>query len=330
VQNLEKISLNIYSFGFYAGFMKKASLNQTILDIDGLCKLAKEFGFGGIEFPFDRYYKKSQIQTGLQKIKEIKNSNLRVFLDIENMNIDYLFNLIPLLPDIGISVLRVKMKQVGETIYGGNRYLVKKNFDKSIKIFKEQLLALKPILQKYSISLVIENHQDLHSSEIIEISNIVSEEIIGVNWDVGNSISVGETPDSFYAATKDRIRNVHLKDYFICKSDSGFKLVRSAFGEGYVDYKTILPQLLDNKNIINISIELGAQYPRICNINEESYWEAIKHTGANISKFKSFIGNNISAKNKCRKDSLSPDNMIKSEINDIKISINNIAEILGE
>ena len=63
------------------------------------------------------------------------------------------------------------------------------------------------------MTLAIENHQDFHSSELVEISKSISEELIGVTWDVGNSIAVADSPDSFYNTVTCLIRNVHLKDY---------------------------------------------------------------------------------------------------------------------
>ena len=64
------------------------------------------------------------------------------------------------------------MDQIGKTIYGGNRYLMD-DFQGSIRRFENQLGAILPILEKFDVSVAIENHQDLHSLELVDIRTAV-------------------------------------------------------------------------------------------------------------------------------------------------------------
>ena len=45
--------------------------------------------------------------------------------------------------------------------------------------------------------------------------------------------------------------------------------------EGYVDYNEVMKKISNNDNIINMSIELGAQSPRQCDIGNQMYWEKL-------------------------------------------------------
>ena len=71
---------------------------------------------------------------------------------------------------------------------------------------------------------------------MLNFSNLISNDFIGVTWDVGNSVSVLQSPNEFFTITNNIIKNVHLKDYKVYKSKHGISLVRCPLVEGYVDY----------------------------------------------------------------------------------------------
>ena len=325
---LKNITLNFYSFGYYGGLITDVDRSVAILGIDELVKLAKKYGLGGVEIPLDRFYSLNQIEKAVEKIEQIQNKNFSVFIDLENTNLDYISRLVPHLPALGITSIRIKMDQIGKTIYGGNRYL-SETFDKAVQEFKQQLIILLPSLEKYNISLAIENHQDFHSSELVELSKTISNELIGVTWDIGNSISVLDTPETFYDNTHHIIKNVHLKDYKVYKSKLGFSLVRCPLGDGYVDYHEILKKISNNGNIINMSIELGAQSPRQCDIDNQMYWEKFSDIPIDKEYYLTFV-NEVVDKDSASysKSEKTEDEMIEGELNDIEKSVNNLKQIL--
>jgi 3-oxoisoapionate decarboxylase len=326
--NLKNITLNFYSFGFYGGLIKTERRSNPILGVDELVKLASNFGLGGIEIPLDRFYSLDQIDNAVEKIEQIQNKNFSVFIDLENTNVEYISRLVPHLPALGMTSIRIKMDQIGRTIYGGNRY-TSETFNKAVKKFKQQLVILLPSLEKYNITLAIENHQDFHSSELVELSKTVSNELIGVTWDIGNSISVIDTPETFYDNTHNIIKNVHLKDYKVYKSKLGFSLVRCPLGEGYVDYHEVMKKISNNGNIINMSIELGAQSPRQCDIGNQMYWEKFSDIPIDKEHYLTFV-NEVVDKDSASysKPEKTEDEMIESELNDIEKSVNNLKQIL--
>ena len=74
--------------------------------------------------------------------------------------------------------------------------------------------------------MAIENHQDFNSLELLDIANSFDPALIGITWDIGNSLAVGDTINSFYTNTSHLIKNVHLKDYKVFHSTNGIRLVR--------------------------------------------------------------------------------------------------------
>jgi len=326
--DLKFFSLNIYSFGYYAGFIKDPNRKQKILGIDGLVKLAKTYGFGGVELPIDHFYDIHNIKKGVEKIQEIQSEGISVFIDLEKTNVDYIIRLLPYLPDLNIQVVRVKMDQIGKTIYGGNRYS-STTFNRAVQEFRQQLVYLLPALKKFDVMLAIENHQDFHSAELVEISNSISREFIGITWDVGNSISVVDSPDSFYNRAKHVVKNVHLKDYKVYKSESGVQLVRCPLGEGYVDYKNTLKKLLKNPGVVNMSIELGAQNPRECDIDNELYWGGFLGIEVGKNEYLNFVEHHTLG-TYINRETMSEKYMIESELQDLESSVYNLKKILRE
>jgi len=326
------VALNLYSFGYYGGFIKDEARSKPPLGIDGLVALVDKYKLGGIEIPFDHFFSSDEIQNGITYLREIKESGRSVFIDLEKTNPVYIKLLLPMLSQLEIKVVRIKMDQIGKTIYGGNRYL-SETFDEAVKVFQSQLKELVPYLENYDVCLAIENHQDFHSSELKKIVEETSTEYIGITWDVGNSSSVCDSPETFYKTLEPYIRNVHLKDYSLVKSANGIKLIRCPFGEGFVDYRHILPMLYQNDRVVNMSIELGAQITRECDLNFSQYWDALDSASIDRDSFLHFVDENAKVDTKVSyseyKKDVSEDLMIESELNDIEISVKNLNQIIS-
>ena len=93
--NINNISLNYYSFGYYGGLISGSGYTEPSLNLNTLTDLAKKYGLGGIEIPFDRFFNINQIEEGIKTIKKIQQNNLSVFIDLENFDIKYINNLVP-------------------------------------------------------------------------------------------------------------------------------------------------------------------------------------------------------------------------------------------
>ncbi len=328
---ISEISLNLYSFGYSAGFIHDPKSNFLPISLEELIKKSKNLGLGGIEFPFDRFFSYANLSEGIELLINMRHKNINYFLDFEKFDTSYLEKVIPILSKNNVNIARIKMDQMGKTIYGGNRFK-SHSFGEEKKGFIKKLKRISRSLKEYNFILAIENHQDLHSKELVEIIDDVDSDFIGINWDVGNSISCLDTPDSFYARTKDFIRNVHLKDYKVYESEEGIRLVRCPIGDGYVNFERILKLIDENKRINSYSIELGAQITRECFIKDETYWKAFRSHPINKSEYFEFV-NAISLKNG---SSLSPyekgfdkDALLQSEDEEVKKSAKNLSKLIN-
>lgn len=328
---LSDISLNIYSFGYAAGFVRDAARRLPPLGLDGLVRCALGHRLGGVEFPIDRYFDIEHIVDGVSAVKAIQDRGLRVFLDLETMDIDYLKALLPNFRALNMEVARVKMDQIGHTLYGGNRY-VSSTFAVAVSQFKSQLRELRPLIEDSGVVLAVENHQDLHSSELVAICEEACGSV-GLTWDVGNSVSVVDTPESFFAAAGTRVRNVHLKDYTIARTERGIRLTRCPAGQGYVDFRTVLQQLANSQGIANMSIELGAQFSRECDLHIADYWAPYQNLPVSTEAFLAYVASQAKdahAPHSALERGLDEEQLINSEYAEIELSVANLDSIMSE
>ena len=315
-----KINLNVYSYGYTLNFLNINIANKNIY------KLVDEHSdlfLSGIELPVDTLFLNHFVFEEFILHYKNKYDFFVCFDDINNINFDYL----NILLKYNIKNIRVRMPQKQKTIYGGNKHHYS-NFDHLIESFKIKLLTFKSFFVANNMFFCIENHQDLHSRDLLRIIDEVGDDFIGINWDIGNSVSCCEMPDTFFNACRNYIKNIHLKDYKIINNETFISLVRCRFGSGFLKNFDIKKYLQLN---VSKSLELGAQISRNCYIFDENYW----------------ISNNINKKNRkhfidqilpmCSNDLAKSDyeakltylEIIKNEKNDFDKSLKNIMSILN-
>lgn len=271
--NVWDVSLSIYAFGYAAGFIQddRAAAAPPVVTLANLAALAREYGLGGIEFPIDRYFPIARLDTADDFVGGLLRDGMRVAVDLESFDVDYVRALLPLLSRNNLGWARIKMSG----FYGGNRY-EQPDFAEMVAAFVARIRALLPDLRAHGAKLLIENHQDLGAEDLVAIISATSADRVGINWDVGNSLAVLDTPDSFLRKAGGFIGNVHLKDYRVFRSDRGFHLSRCALGEGIVDFPRLLTGLRCQQGAVPMAIELGAQATRHAAVFEPAYWEAYR------------------------------------------------------
>lgn len=271
--NLRSISLSIYSFGYAAGFIRddRPEAAAPTVTIENIADLAKQHGLGGIEFPVDRYYKIGELNRAGGFIEKLLAGGMNVMVDFENFDLSYIRAFLPILSRNRLRCARVKMSG----FYGGNRYR-EPQFPTMVADFVAGLRSLLPDLRQRGVKLLIENHQDLGAEDLVRIIGETSAECLGINWDMGNSLAVLDTPEMFLRKAGGFIGNVHLKDYRLFRCAKGFCLSRCALGEGVVDFDSLLSSLEEQQGSVPMTIELGAQVARQADVFESAYWEAYR------------------------------------------------------
>jgi sugar phosphate isomerase/epimerase len=269
--NTKDISLSIYSFGYAAGFISdsRPEAARPMVALDNIADIASQSGLGGIEFPVDRHYPIDQMDKAEAFILKHRCRGMRTAVDLETFDPDYVRALLPVVVRAELGFVRIKMAGM----YGGNRY-AEPLFAAWTAEFIQKLKDIVPALKASGVRLLIENHQDLGADDLLDIIHCTSAAVVGINWDIGNSLAVLDTPASFLEKCHEYIGNIHLKDYQLYKRPNGFAMKRCALGSGVAELDRIIPQARRLCGRVPMAIELGAQHARCADVFERCYWEA--------------------------------------------------------
>ncbi|WP_018181815.1 sugar phosphate isomerase/epimerase family protein [Kaistia granuli] len=120
-------------------------------------------------------------------------------------------------------------------------------------------------------TLVIENHQDFTADELVGLCE-ETEGGVGICYDTGNTLPVGEAPLDFTRRIAPWVRHVHLKDYNVQFTDEGFRLVRCAIGDGFVPFREVLAILAEHHDKLTAVLEPGALDVRHVRLLTQDWW----------------------------------------------------------
>ena len=136
----------------------------------------------------------------------------------------------------------------------------------------EPVKLVMPLAEDYGIPVGIENHQDLCSWELLELNERGGSPQLGVTMDVGNAFAVGEHPHDFAERVLPILKHVHIKDYTVHPTPSGYRLKRCPIGHGVVDWPGIIALFDARAPNVQGCIELGASVARHIRLLEEEWW----------------------------------------------------------
>jgi hexulose-6-phosphate isomerase len=206
-------------------------------------ELAKSINLRLIEWTIDNYrFEENPLFTKHEEIRELQ-AKYRVqtpsITDDEFMEnppwvigkdlcISRLRRIIESMPNIGIGILVVPLVDNSSIKFSSE-------FQKIvITLFKE----INSLLKENNLRVAFE--LDLAPKEMVDFLDQLDESTFGVNYDIGNSASLGFSPDQEIQSYGARILNVHLKD-------RKFGGPTVPLGEGSADFKKVF-ELLANCN----------------------------------------------------------------------------------
>ena len=137
---------------------------------------------------------------------------------------------------------------------------------------RTRLAKYAPNADAQGVTLVIENHQDFTSQELVDLCNEAGPNV-GIVYDTGNSFPVAEAPLDFTRVIAAKVRHVHLKDYNAQFTDEGFRLVRCAIGDGAVPFPEMLAILAEHHKTLPAVLEPGALEARHVRLFTPDWWK---------------------------------------------------------
>ena len=262
-----KIGLCAWSF---TGSHKEANRDIDPHTPEGLTRLAQDNNLASVEFASSSLANHSDEE--LAAFKESLNG-LDLFLDTGGHN--YAEDISPLREAIetahraGAHCVRTTVSSMVE----GNRTDrgaegMRDYIDALVQPFKNVM----PLAEEYGIPVGIENHQDFCSWELLALSEKVGSPQLGVTMDVGNAFAVGEHPQAFAKRILPILKHVHIKDYTVHPTTSGYRLKRCPIGHGVVDWPAIIALFDREVPEVQGCIELGASVARHIRLLTEEWW----------------------------------------------------------
>jgi 3-oxoisoapionate decarboxylase len=171
--------------------------------------------------------------------------------------------------ELGARAVRTTISSVLE---GDRRTFGLEGWQRYLAALVEPLRRAMALAEGFGMPVGLENHQDVCADELLWLCDQVGSPLLGVTMDVANALSVGETPEAFADKVMPRLRHVHLKDYTVHPTPSGYRLKRCALGDGVVDWPRMLARFDAGAPAVRGCIELGATQARHIRILEEDYW----------------------------------------------------------
>ena len=157
------------------------------------------------------------------------------------------------------------------TVLCGDRNAHGDNWHSLVRAARAALATYAPRAKAEGRLLVIENHQDFTSDELVGFCEEAGEGV-GICYDTGNTLPVGEAPLDFTRRVAPWVRHVHLKDYNVQFTDEGFRLVRCAIGDGVVPFQDVLAILAEHHDSLTAVLEPGALDVRHVRLLTPDWW----------------------------------------------------------
>ncbi|MDP1732410.1 MAG: sugar phosphate isomerase/epimerase family protein [Devosia sp.] len=124
---------------------------------------------------------------------------------------------------------------------------------------------------EHGLTLLIENHQDFTSRELVGFCDEFAPNV-RIVFDTGNTFPVAEAPLDFARVIAPHVAHVHLKDYNVQWTDEGLRLVRCAIGDGAVPFKELFDILGQHHQALTAVLEPGALEARHVRLFTPGWW----------------------------------------------------------
>jgi sugar phosphate isomerase/epimerase len=234
---------------------------------DGLIDLAARYGLGSAEAPLPA---DTPLVEAARLRERAEAAGVRLVLAAGKASSAPLESLIPLATALGARTLRLTISSILE---GDRRAVGRTGWEEMREAAARRLREARPLAEEHDVAMAVENHQDADSDDLLGLCERVGGDHIGVNLDTGNPLAVGEGPVEFAERIAPFLKNVHLKDYRMHRTPSGYRLVRCAVGEGVVDFPALFRLFATAAPLAARNIELGATRARHIRLLENDYWE---------------------------------------------------------
>ena len=153
----------------------------------------------------------------------------------------------------------------------GDRAAAGRHWYELVASVNERLERYAPMAEAAGVVLLIENHQDFTSRELVALCDEYGP-AVRIVFDTANTFPVGESPLDFTRVVAPYVRHVHAKDYNVQFTDEGIRLVRCPTGDGAVPFTELFAILAEHNSEMTACIEIGALEARHVRLLTPAWW----------------------------------------------------------
>lgn len=153
----------------------------------------------------------------------------------------------------------------------GDRAAAGEKWHELVASVRKKLADYAPRAAAEDKTIVIENHQDFTSRELVAFCEEFGPGV-RIVYDTGNSFPVAESPLDFTRVVAPYVAHVHLKDYRVQWTDEGLRLVRCAIGDGAVPFRELVAILAEHHETLPAVLEPGALEVRHVRLFTPDWW----------------------------------------------------------
>jgi sugar phosphate isomerase/epimerase len=129
-----------------------------------------------------------------------------------------------------------------------------------------------PLLEKYRMSLGLENHKDWTADEMIALIKRHSSEFLGVCLDTGNNLSLLDDPIDLIAKLAPLAITTHFKDMAVKPYPDGFLLSEVPLGKGILDLRRMVDTIRKARPHARVNLEMITRDPLRVPCLTDEYW----------------------------------------------------------
>jgi sugar phosphate isomerase/epimerase len=259
--------LNPYGLTWYLGLQGAGTPrhNPNGAGLEGFIKLTEELGGKAIEL-WDGWIKDLS-EPDLAALK-LRLDNLGwkriVSSGLQHGDMD---TLIRCAKGLDAKYIRVALTP----ILCGDRAAAGQKWHDLVASVHAKLEAAVPKLDAAGVTLLIENHQDFTSRELVGLCDEYGPNV-RIVFDMANTFPVAESPLDFARVIAPYVRHCHVKDYRVVFEPDGFRLVRCPSGDGCVPHKEMFEILAQHNDEMVACIEIGALDNRHVKLLTRDWW----------------------------------------------------------
>ena len=213
-------------------------LHEPGFDVFAFLDRAAADGYTGVSININGPNYRQLSGTSKDHIRQVRHrletNKLRCDMETSGTDEAHFTTMLEVCAGLGVEQLRTYMRHAGSP---------RETIARTIA----DLRAAAPRFKAAGVTLLLENHEDFTGAEMAEIMRGVEGERVAALFDYGNSMMVGEQPETALEAMLPFIRSVHLKDHACRHLDDGtVEILGVPIGSGVLPIADLTRKLIAN------------------------------------------------------------------------------------